>query len=526
MLTLSTKKHKAQTTPSICETKPTLTGCRLDALDGLYCATMPISTLPWQSRLSINALRMSLELSQMAYTMNIEPWCNAGWTDVAMRIDDRLKNDVTLSSHQKARLAKLTHNWKLRRIHNALNNKSMIADVMSAFRQREQSDSLKAVLMMHALPNGHHLLAIGFMGTGGMISDWLSNVRFTLQDGFHKGFDQLCKSFEKDFDDIRFPATAKALGLAQLTLSDVLQSMQTDDSPFHLWMTGHSQGGAVLQVLTHRLLVDQSIPATRILGVGFASPSVAARPLGIDPAHYPLWHVINADDFVPRGGSGWHFGKMLRYRSDDALRKATYFHPTDDLTRSLHEAFAHYDQNMVDSPTCLLHFTAMLFCIADETNEELSRNEMIKGWRFVPGLVKMFAGDKAQELLSSLYQHLETAYCDLTGSPMPLDELEAIQCHMRPLIASVPIKRILSTLACYANASHAMVRSHGTRFGPYAYIVCYELSNLLPSVWTLEENMPKRILAPQGYQWAMPSLPRKRRRPVKPRTGKHLRRYT
>ena len=93
-------------------------------------------------------------------------------------------------------------------------------------------------------------------GTGKRFYDWISNFRFTTEEGFHKGFYQLCTYFEEAQKASCFPPTAQALGLEKLTLGEVLSEMKSLSSRFRLWMAGHSQGGAVMQVFCHRLMND------------------------------------------------------------------------------------------------------------------------------------------------------------------------------------------------------------------------------------------------------------------------------
>lgn len=126
--------------------------------------------------------------------------------------------------------------------------------------------------MMHPLPGGQFLLAIGFMGTGKRFYDWISNFRFTTEEGFHKGFYQLCTYFEQGAESIVFPATAKALGLEKLTLGEVLSEMKSLSSRFRLWMAGHSQGAAVMQVFCHRLMTDWGVLAQNMTAMASLRP--------------------------------------------------------------------------------------------------------------------------------------------------------------------------------------------------------------------------------------------------------------
>ena len=224
--------------------------------------------------LGLDGLKLSFELARMAYTLDVEPWMRAGWTDFSIQVDNQLITDMTSREDQSIAERKLSMlgSLKLTRARRALKESNPLARVTGALRQLEESDTLKAVVMIHPAQDGRYVVAIGFMGTGARLYDWFSNFRVSTEDGFHKGFYQLTQTFLKNEGNIQFPDTAKALGLKALTLSDILTEMQEEDSRFSLWMAGHSQGAAVMQVYCDRLLRNKQIPSARVIGCGFASP--------------------------------------------------------------------------------------------------------------------------------------------------------------------------------------------------------------------------------------------------------------
>lgn len=471
------------------------------ALDELESLTLPFVRDPFyrlRPPFSREAAELSLELADMTYTLELEPWMEAGWNDFSIQIDDTLQSGMTHGgSADGERMRALINAFKVRRAKAALRERNPVSQVMSALRQRERSDTIKAVCMMHPLPQGRFLLAIGFMGTGKRFYDWISNFRFTTEEGFHKGFYQLCTYFEQGAESIVFPATAQALGLEKLTLGEVLSEMRSLKSRFSLWMTGHSQGGAVMQVFCHRLLTDWGIPMQNMVGYGFASPTVATGRLVYDPAAYPLYHILNSDDMVPRMGALLHLGLCLEYPADTALRERCYGLSALPADVAAREALRPCQQAMVDTPSILLYSTAFLQCVAEEKGEEGLNNLLGRKWA-VPAVdrVLVMAGDKAMDLLSRLIENAQNGHIALTGHPMDAEDLRALRERMRPMVRDIPFRRLAGAVLAYAMSPHHLVR--GQEEGAYAAIVRDGLERLRPFIWlNAGEGMPVRRYAAQ-----------------------------
>lgn len=144
--------------------------------------------------------------------------------------------------------------------------------MIGALRQIERSDTGKVLVMLHPAPDGRYVVAVSFMGTGGRFYDWFSNFRMVAENGIHKGFLQLTEQFERNETEIDFPETARALGVERLTLRHILEEMKSPNSRFALWLTGHSQGGALMQVYAMRKIHLDGVLMTNLVGYGFASP--------------------------------------------------------------------------------------------------------------------------------------------------------------------------------------------------------------------------------------------------------------
>ena len=482
-----------------------ITGRDLSGLDSLVRPFVrdPFNRL--RPPFSREAAELSLELASMAYTLDLEPWAEAGWNDFSIQIDDALQSGLTHgTSADGERMRALINTLKVRRAKAALRERNPVSQVMSALRQRERSDTIKAVCMMHPLPEGRFLLAIGFMGTGKRFYDWISNFRFTTEEGFHKGFYQLCTYFEQGAESIVFPATAQALGLEKLTLGEVLSEMKSLSSRFRLWMAGHSQGGAVMQVFCHRLMTDWGVLAQNMTGYGFASPTVATGRLVHDPAAYPLYHILNSDDMVPRMGALLHLGLCLEYPADDDFRERCYDLsplPADVAARL---ALAPYQRAMVDTPTILMYGTAFFQCMAEEKGEEGLASLLDRKWA-IPAVDRMLqaAGGKAMDLLDRLIENAQNGHAALTGQPMDEQALAALRDRMRPVVHAFPFRRLMGAVLAYCMPPHHLV--HRQQDGAYAVIVKDGLKRLRPFVWVNPaRGMPmKRYARPSGSLTAL-----------------------
>ena len=482
-----------------------ITGCDLSELTSLSGPFVrdPFDRL--RPPFSRGAAELSLELASMAYTLDLDPWAEAGWNDFSIQIDDTLQSGLTHgASADGERMRALINALKVRRAKAALRERNPVSQVMSALRQRERSDTIKAVCMMHPLPEGRFLLAIGFMGTGKRFYDWISNFRFTTEEGFHKGFYQLCTYFEQGAESIVFPATAQALGLEKLTLGEVLSEMKSLSSRFRLWMAGHSQGGGVMQVFCHRLMTDWGVLAQNMTGYGFASPTVATGRLVHDPAAYPLYHILNSDDMVPRMGALLHLGLCLEYPADDDFRERCYDLsplPADVAARL---ALAPYQRAMVDTPTILMYGTAFFQCLAEEKGEEGLASLLDRKWA-IPAVDRMLqaAGGKAMDLLDRLIENAQNGHAALTGQPMDEQALATLRDRMRPVVHAFPFRRLMGAVLAYCMPPHHLV--HRQQDGAYAVIVKDGLKRLRPFVWVNPaRGMPmKRYARPSGSLTAL-----------------------
>ena len=460
-----------------------ITGCDLSRLDAL---TRPFAQGPFyrlRPPFSYEAAAMSLELADMAYSLELDPWMQSGWGDTSILIDDSLYSGVSQPEGGEV-LQSIASSWRLLRAKAGLKEWNPVSQLKSALRQREKSDTVKAVCMMHPMEGGRYLLAIGFMGTGSRFYDWFSNFRFTTEEGFHRGFYQLCQSFEENAENIQFPETAEALGLEKLTLGQVLLEMRSLSSRFRLWMAGHSQGGAVMQVFAHRLMNDWGVLAQNMVGYGFASPTVATGKLVYDPASYPLYHLLNTDDLVPTLGALVHLGLCLEYPSNETMRSLVY-DPVGEEDREIMQMLRPFREGMRDTPSGMLHITALLQCLSEEKGEEGLRELMSRWWAFsAVDRVLMQAGGRGMDVLGRILGALQEGYAAMTGTLMKDADVSPLRDAIRPVVQNLSVRRLVSALIMYALPPHRMVlRDEKNADGAYAYIVKNGLKEVRPFIW-------------------------------------------
>lgn len=388
--------------------KGTVTGCDLSDTMGL-CMPWQLIGGQLQPPFSQAAALLSLELASSAYDLQLDAWRQAGWHDISYQVDNLLFSGVVGGRNQREPEEDVDRYQKKAQAH--LKRLNPISQLRGVLRQRESSDTCKAVVMVHAAPGNRYVVAIGFMGTGKRLYDWISNFRMSQTDGVHTGFLQLTQRFEKNLTQILFPETARELGLNSLTLADVFSECRRPDSRFLVWMAGHSQGGAVMQLTAYRE-IGRGMLRQNLLGYGFASPSVLYRRPEGDPAGFPLFHIINADDVVPRIGAEFHLGRCRVFTADDEMRRACY---GDALSSPAFLSVLHLMHSVRDNEGAMLVFLALLRALTELPGEDAAQvlNSLIGG--MVPGFLVGMLGGRMDDVLSRLIRFTEQGFASAMG---------------------------------------------------------------------------------------------------------------
>lgn len=441
---------------------------------------------PWgrlRPPLSLDVMRLSLELAASAYDLDVDRWLEAGWTDVSIQVDNHVRSGISKTPLSDTKRF-IRNTWALYRSKLELKQRNPISQVRGAMRQKEQSDTGKVLVMIRPAPNGRYVVAIGFMGTGSRFYDWFSNFRFTSEGGLHQGFSQLARQFERNEELIQFPQTARELGLESLNLAQIVQEAVSPNSRFLLWMAGHSQGGALMQVWGHFKLRENGVLPKNMLGCGFASPSVAAGTALPDPAAYPFYHILNSDDFVPRMGAQVHLGVCLIYPGDEKLRRHCY------AWRQTEEAAAHRAlvrrmlRRMVDTPACMESGMAYVRLIFHQPVQDLQAAYSGIALRILPIKQLLYAADaREKDLLRFLERHVNAAYQSITGRPMEEELLATLESEMQKVVDQIGLGSLNRALMELMLPPHHLTSRQGAQMGAYTFIALRGVPELHPAIW-------------------------------------------
>ena len=454
--------------------------------------TAPWIRDPWGTlRPPVNgeALRLSAALSYDTYKTNFVPWIRAGWQDLTFQMNGRL-SDISYSSHD-SRLERMATVRRRKRVAHRLRSRNQLKAVPAALRQREQTDAGKALIMAHPLGGGKVLTAISFMGTGKLLSDWIPNLRMETVEGEHRGFRELTEQLLENEDRILFPDTARLLGLERLSLRDMLEACRKPGSPFSFWLTGHSQGAAVMQLWCRRQLREGVLPQY-IAGWGFGS----AAPVNGDgdpaPAAYPLYHVINRQDLVPRMGAEAHLGLLLLYTPETDFRKNCCRWREDPASAEARTLVRPLLREFRNTRGCLLA-TAALFSLGQELPpEELLTvlRRLRLGDRPLERVIDA-ADDRLDALMNYVVRHTRLNWLRLYGTPMPDEELASVMAGIRPVMDRLGPKRFLTALKELALSAHRCTDPDGG----YPWIAFHGLHALIPACWSAGEPPALHLLS-------------------------------
>ena len=442
---------------------------------------------PWgklRPPLSVEAVQMSARLAAATYHMEVDPWLQAGWRDVTIQVDGALTDGVEASPGEGGAIQRLAAAWKLHRVRQRIRQRNPLGQVMGAFRQREKSDTGKVLVMLHPTEDGRYVVAISFMGTGERFYDWFSNFRMTSEGGVHKGFLQLTRQFEDNEEDISFPETAQELGLEKLTLRHVLEEAQNPNSRFILWLVGHSQGGALMQVYAHHKIHEDGVLPGNLVGYGFASPSAMSGLAVNDPSAYPLYHVLNSDDVVPRMGAQVHLGVCLIYPTDDELRSRCYNWSWDRESVQRRQAVGAIIRRMTDTPACIEVAVAYLSALGSYTPEDILDSLGAWGTRLPLRRLISAADARVDDLLRYACRHMTAAYLSICGEEMSTGRVAALQAEITALMEQLGVKRFTMTMKELMGQPHRIGEHvEGAEMGAYPFIARYGVERLVPAIW-------------------------------------------
>lgn len=458
------------------------TGCDLGNL-------MPLC-MPWRENCGLaqpvfsrEAARLSFELASSAYDMNLDAWREAGWRDFSFQVDNTLLTGQNVNDASGGRLSTVISDYFQYLARARLKRINPISQLRGALRQREGSDTCKAVVMLRPIAENvkQYVVAVGFMGTGKRIYDWFSNFRLNQEEGMHAGFLQLTREFEKNAEAICFPETAKELQVSRLTLSEILSECRRPGSRFRLWMAGHSQGGAVMQLFAVRE-IRRGFLRQNMIGYGFASPSAVYARMDCDAGSFPLLHILNADDIFPRMGAALHIGRCQVLYPDRAMRNACYQAAwQDDLFRAVNRLM----REVTDSAGAFLLVGAMLRALEDVPADSAMAALNALAGSLVPERLLSAFGSRREDILQALSRRTAQGYSLASGGRTPPgDTVGVLRGRIAALILRHGGARFVKTALSCLGVSHKL-RGEIPRQGiaPYQYIVNERFDDLRQRLW-------------------------------------------
>lgn len=442
-------------------------------------------TMPWievngliRPDFSLSSASLSLELAATAYDLELDAWREAGWRDVSYLVDQELFTGYSTNARG---IAGAVSEYFQRLARSRIRNVSPISQIRGALRPKEESDTCKAVVMIHPAPGGRYVVAIGFMGTGKRIYDWVSNFRMSREEGLHQGFAGLAREFEDNCDKILFPQTARELNLPSLTLSDIFQECRRPGSRFLIWMAGHSQGGAVMQICAFRE-IRKGFLRQNMIGYGFASPSVVYENPGCDLSAFPLYHIINADDLTPRVGAALHIGRCRVFLPDEEMRKTCYAPAWNTPVFRSMLALLHSIRN---TQSGLLFIIALLKALQNLPDNEFAAAFTGLIGRLMPEKLLEALGDQADDILQRLIAKTQRVYLRASGDLLPpRNALLQLQKRISLFIARYGARAFVKAFLQAFSLPHKL-RGTESQSGvaSYQYIVTRRFKDLAQRIW-------------------------------------------
>ncbi len=485
-----------------------LTRCDLSSTRDLF---HPWRTDVWgyaRPAYSRAAARLSAELSGDIYDLDIGRWLDAGWDDCTLQMENRVFGGLGGWRHGGLHPDRVLHNGlslaQARAMLSPLG--SPVRDLLRVVRRVHTEDNGKALVMARQdQATGRIVLAICFMGTSRKYYDWLTNFTLSREQGLHSGFLRLARQFNGNADHIVFPLAAKTLGIeGPLTLEDILEEARREDSRFLLWLTGHSQGGAACQTYAHMLLHQRGVHPLNLIAYTFAAPTVAGEGFERDPASYPLYNLINGDDYVPRVGASVRLGMDMWYYPDDTFRARHYGYDVQDAQRVAErerlQALMYTVQGTADSLESTLALCTALAAMDDEgvTRDVLSSLHVMLRL-LAPAMQTL--GIPVRDVNRMLARQIRKAYRDATGQNPDEERVrlrgDAILYTLRDMGAKAFTRCLLEVLFAPHNIAGAYDDTGALR-SPYCAIACEPERGLVPRIWRTGDRGAILMEAPEN----------------------------
>lgn len=159
------------------------------------------------------------------------------------------------------------------------------------------------------------LVFVVIRGTPLNASEWLSNLNINdskkMEESVHKGF-------------------ARAANIVHTAVISYMLRHQINPTDSFLFVTGHSRGAAVSNLLSAIILEDDFFKRENIYTYTFASPNVTTKDDVQSEKYGFIWNIVNAEDIVPTvpmNREKWKFkkfGHVLSFVNQTNTEKSLY----------------------------------------------------------------------------------------------------------------------------------------------------------------------------------------------------------
>ncbi len=405
----------------------------------------------------------SLAFSKASYNMHITPFIMDGWLDYTLIYEGKIQARAD--------------DWNIEPTARKV--------FLSSIKQLLTTQSAKAVVM--GRPTSHQTAVINITFTGTKhAADWLNNIKVGVSNQLHKGFFELAAQFDSMAGQIHLTLLAKTLGMRDLTLTQVFEEAKKPDSRFKIWVTGHSQGGALTQVYIAEFLSRYGVLHENIFGYSFASPSVATSGYCENPGNYPVYNINSADDFAGRVGSALRLGMDLIYYPDETFRTAVYPEYSDPESHEMYQEILRLCYWMTDS----FKFGEFMIAIASFATQSPVAKNFVEWIEETPILKRIFhsfskKSDLPKAIHDRMYHLLEKPYLEVGGNPPSEERILQITNYLKILFT----KRGIDCFSNYTYTTHQIPKNYST-------IVQKPFDDFKRAIWTVEK--PVTLTTPDG----------------------------
>ncbi|MDO5021930.1 MAG: hypothetical protein Q4E07_01155 [Eubacteriales bacterium] len=409
-------------------------------------------------------MELGLELSKLSYSLDMSDWIEDGWFDISIKIRNKIYGGIA-SFEEKNRLRSAFYNTLVPKIAKASSDNIITAgkQLSTLIDDPYSTERGRSVVLVKRLSSKKYVIAIGFAGTGKNFLSWLSNFGFEHDDGLHAGFNRIAEEFIADAESINFSTVAKELGLKKISLKDIFISIKSPDSPFKVFLAGHSQGAAVLQIMALKLTLEGAYHKN-ITAYGFAPPSTALNSFSVP--QIPVYLVANQDDVFAKTGLEKHIGNYYLYKNSKEMREQCY---GERLNNPLFKNIIDNLNSIQTTDEALLLFIAFMYALSYLPKEELNRasDEMGGIWKlpFLPDETPF----NSTLLMRSFFRN---RYKVLTGQEPDTKKLLPLALEEYKIIKRHGAVNVFNTAVAAIRATHSLhVKSEEKLLSCYAYIL-------------------------------------------------------